>query len=49
MNDEIIIDEEKLKHILMAMILAERNNNRREEYNDVQMVDQLLKILEEQL
>ena len=49
MNDDIRIDEDKLQAILMEMILLEKQNNRKEESNDVQMVDKLLGVLESQL
>ena len=49
MTDEITISEEKLKQILTDMIMLEKNNNKKEEFNDVQMVDKLLAILEEKV
>ena len=49
MNDEIRIEEEKLQSILTEMILLERQNNKKEECNDVQMVDKLLNVLEKKL
>lgn len=53
MNDGIHVDvqieEEKLKKILVEMIYLERNNNKKEEFTDVQMVDKLLKVLEDNL
>lgn len=53
MNDgfhvDVQIEEEKMKNILVEMIYLERNNNKKEEFSDVQMVDKLLKVLEDNL
>ena len=48
-NSENEINQELLQTIMFEMILEEKNNNKKEEYSDIQMVDRLLKILEKKI
>lgn len=47
--DNNSIDKELLQAIMFEMIVEEKNNNKKEELSDVQMVDKLLKILEKKI
>ena len=48
-NDEIKVDEKKVKTLIRRIIIAERNNIKSEEKNDTQMVNAIKKMIEEEV
>ena len=48
-NNEIIIDPEKAKRLLIKLIILERNNLKTKTYNDQQMVKLIKKAIEEEV
>lgn len=47
--DNIYVDDEKVQRLLKRLIIREKTNIKTKQYNDAQMVNQIKKMIEEEV
>lgn len=47
--DSIYVDDEKVQRLLKRLIIREKTNIKTKQYNDAQMVNQIKKMIEEEV